>query len=131
MEITRIDAKDVAIVQVSGKLIGSPENCDKFHEFFGAILGEGVKRIVVDLQDTPWANSQGIGMLIGAYASAKKTGAHLMLSGVGERIRDVLDVTKLSLIFETAPTKDEAVERLVAHPAGPASTTRRPNVLAQ
>jgi anti-sigma B factor antagonist len=112
MVLTREYWGDVAVISVHGKLVGGLENSDKCHDCFGETIRSGTKRIVIALGDAPWANSQGIGMMIGAYTSARNAGADLVLAEVSTRIRDVLDVTKLSLIFRTFDTVAEAVNTL-------------------
>lgn len=114
MVLTREYWGDVAVIKVNGKLVGGLENAEKCHDCFGETLRSGTKRIVIDLTGAPWANSQGIGMLIGAYTSAKNASAELVLAGVATRIRDVLDITKLSLLFRMYGTADEAVKSLTA-----------------
>lgn len=112
MEITRDHRGDVAIISIHGKFVGGIENSEMFHEFVRETINAGTKRIVVSLRDAPWANSQGIGMLIGALTSAKSAGARLVLAEVGGRIRDVLAVTRLTIIFEIFDSVDRAVESL-------------------
>jgi anti-sigma B factor antagonist len=129
LEIKKTYQDDVAVVEVSGKLVGGLENTQKFHDLIAALLGEGATRIVVNLRDTPWANSQGIGMLIGAYTSAKKASARLVLAEVGGRIRDVLEITRLSLIFEIFLTVDAAVEGTSGPHAGRSGPATRPTAL--
>lgn len=128
LEITREFRGDVAVIRVEGKMVGGLENTEKCHDCFGETLRSGTKKIAVALGDAPWANSQGIGMLIGAYTSAKNAGAELVLAEVGVRIRDVLDVTKLSLIFKMFETVDEAVIALNAgHPQHSTQASTRAN----
>ena len=86
-------------MEVHGKLIGTPDNCDAMHKVLKSLLDKGNNRIVVDLSQTPWANSQGIGMLIGAFTSVSNVGGNLVLAHVPDRINDVLAVTKLNLVF--------------------------------
>jgi anti-sigma B factor antagonist len=119
MEITRSAPGDIAVIEIHGKLVGTVENCEKLHVVIREVLDAGTKRIVIGLGDTPWANSQGIGMLIGAFTSAKNAGARLVLAEVGGRIRDVLAVTRLDLVFELHDTIAQAVERFA--PGAPAS----------
>ena len=100
---------DVAVVHNKGKLIGGPENFENFHGTFRRILDEGYNKVVVDLGNTPWANSQGIGMLMGARTSIMNAGGELVLARAENRIRDILSITRLLLIFEDFPTVDDAV----------------------
>ena len=73
------------VVDVEGKLVGGPESGD-FHGLIKRLLEDGEKRIVINLQETPWANSQGIGLLIGALTSVTNAGGKLALAQAGERI---------------------------------------------
>jgi anti-sigma B factor antagonist len=50
-----------------------------------------------------------LGMLVGVYSSARSAGADIKLSGLGQRLRDVLQVTKLVTVFEAYDSEQEAV----------------------
>ena len=104
----------VTVLDIQGKLIGEPANCEKFHELFRSLLDEGEKNFVVDLDESEWADSRGIGMLIGAYTSARRAGGDLVLTRVGERTTSILKVTQLDLIFRKFSSVDEAVKYLLA-----------------
>ena len=108
MKLTKKEITGAVVVGIEGKLIGGPENSDTFHNFFKTLLSDGHKNIIVNLHKTPWANSQGIGMLIGAHTSVSNAGGELVLSHVADRINDILAVTRLALIFKTFDTDDDA-----------------------
>ena len=118
MELIERKAVGAGVVEVHGKLIGSAENCEAFHEVFKGLLNTGIDNIIIDLTHSPWANSQGIGMLIGAHTSIINTGGKLVLSGVSERIKDVLAVTKLDRVFKTFDSEDGAVKYLTGKDPG-------------
>jgi len=103
------DIGDITVVEVHGKLIGGPENAESFHATFKSLVEEGKKKIIIDLRRTPWANSQGVGMLIGANATVGNAGGELVLAHVVDKINDILSVTRLLLIFKTFESLDEAV----------------------
>jgi anti-sigma B factor antagonist len=102
---------DAIVVDVEGKLVGGPDS-EKFHGMIKRLLDGGESRFVINLQETPWANSQGIGLLIGALTSVTNAGGKLVLAEAGERIRDILNVTRLFMIFEHFATVDEAVRNV-------------------
>jgi anti-sigma B factor antagonist len=106
--LTRKDAGDVTVVAVTGKLIGGPENSALFHDMFKGAIEDGRRKFVVDLAGAEWANSQGIGMLIGAYTSTSNAEGSLVLANTTERIQDILDVTRLNLIFKSFDSEEEA-----------------------
>ena len=109
MKLNKRDIAGIAVVDIEGNLIGGPENSDKFHGFFRSLLEDGYRNVVVNLKFTPWANSQGIGMLIGANTSVKKLGGELVLAHAEDRIHNILTVTKLDRIFPTLGTEDDAI----------------------
>jgi anti-sigma B factor antagonist len=112
MELVEKKAVGASVVEVHGKLIGTPDNCDAMHRLFKSLLDNGQSKIVVDLGNTPWANSQGIGMLIGAFTSVSNIGGNLVLANVPDRINDVLAVTKLNLVFKSFDDDEAAVRYL-------------------
>ena len=112
MELVERKVLGATVVEVHGKLIGTPDNCDAMHKVLKSLLDKGNNRIVVDLSQTPWANSQGIGMLIGAFTSVSNVGGNLVLAHVPDRINDVLTVTKLNLVFKTFDNEEAAVKFL-------------------
>ena len=112
MKLAIRDVPGAVVIKIQGKLIGGSENSEKFRATVNSLLQEGRNNIVVNLQDTPWANSQGIGLLIGAHKSAKAAGGNLVLTHVIDKIYDILSVTRLLLIFRTFDTEYEAVDYL-------------------
>jgi anti-sigma B factor antagonist len=116
--LSRREVRGAIVVEVQGKLIGGLENSDNFHSFFKSVLADGKNKVVINLRCTSWANSQGIGMLIGAYTSVKNAGGELVLARVGDRIHDILKVTRLLLIFKVFETEKEAVDYLTNGPKG-------------
>ena len=73
-------------------------------------LAENVKKIVVDLAKVPHVDSTGIGELVSAYTSARNQDATIKLSNLTAKIRDLMEITALSSVFETYDTVKEAVE---------------------
>ena len=113
MKLTKKEVRGVVVVGIHGKLLGGPDESDRFHQLFKSIVDEGKKNVVVNLRRTSYANSLGIGMLIGAYTSIRNSGGELVLAHVIDRINNILIVTKLLLIFKTFETMDEAVDYLL------------------
>jgi len=50
-----------------------------------------------------------LGTLVGVYSSARGSGADIKLTGLGQRLRDVLAITKLATVFEVYDTEQQAV----------------------
>jgi anti-sigma B factor antagonist len=98
----------VAIVELSGKLMGGPDS-EAFDETIKTLLHEGVKNIVINLERVRWVNSTGLGILISGYTTVKKSGGELKLLKVSDRIENIFIVSKLYTVFESFDNEDEAV----------------------
>ena len=114
LKLTKKEVPGAVIVGIEGKFFGGPENSDKFHSFFKKLVAEGHNKVVIDLGKTPYANSQGIGMLISTHTSLANAGGELVLARPTNRISDILTVTRLLLIFKSYDTVEEAVEYITA-----------------
>ena len=72
------------------------------------------RKVVVDLAEVNHLDSGGLGMLVGVRSTAKADGGEIKLSGLGQRLRDVLQITKLATVFEVYDTEQQAVESFSA-----------------
>ncbi len=109
MKLSVRKTDSVAILDVSGKLMGGPD-ADVFRETIKNLIDEGYKKVVVNMSQVPFINSTGLGILISAYTTLRKVDGVLKLASVTERIDSLLMITKLGTIFETYSTEEKAVE---------------------
>ena len=100
---------DVAVLSVSGKLMGGRETNEVHAKLKGLISG-GIKQVVFDLSKVKRMNSQGFGMLMACYTSLRNIDGKLQIAGATARMKDLLMITKLNTVFETFDTTDEAVQ---------------------
>ena len=107
LKLNRRDRGNVAILELGGRLMGGPDS-DHFTREIKNLIEQGRVHVVVDLSGVAWVNSSGLGLLIAAYTSLKEKGGGLKLLNVSRRIEQILQVTKLSTVFE-AYTDEEAV----------------------
>jgi anti-anti-sigma factor len=64
--------------------------------------------LILDLTDSPYMDSAGLGLLMNCYVSAEKNGRTLLLAGTNERIHALLQMTKVHLILKSYPTAADA-----------------------
>jgi anti-sigma B factor antagonist len=100
-------ANGVTIVSCHGRIVFGEES---------TILRDNLKRIlassrqiVLNLSGVTYIDSGGLGTLVGIYSSARSSGADIKLTGLGQRLRDVLQITKLVTVFEVYETEQQAV----------------------
>ena len=101
---------NVAILQLSGKLLGGPPDSDEFKDKVYALLDKGINKVVVDLAEVKRMNSSGLGILISAFTSLRSKNGDLKLAAIDEMMQGILIMTKLNTIFETYDTAEGAAQ---------------------
>ena len=89
--------------------MGGPDS-DYFRELIVSLIEEGTRDVVVDLGKVSWINSTGMGILLSAHNSLRRYGGDLKLVNVTSRIKNILYITKLNLIFECFDSLEDAIE---------------------
>ena len=98
---------DIVVVDCRGRIVLGDETAD-LRELVKEQLGRWSK-IVLNLSDVDHIDSNGIGMLVGLYVTAKSAGAVIKLAGVVDHVRNVMETTRIIYIFEAYDTVEEAV----------------------
>ncbi len=89
--------------------MGGPDS-DYFRGIIVSLIEEGRIRVVVDLGKVSWLNSTGMGILLTAHTALRRHGGDLKLVNVTSRIKNILYITKLNLIFECYDSLEKAIE---------------------
>lgn len=69
----------------------------------------GAARIVLDLTDVSFVDSAGIGILVGCHGKVVSGGGKLRMAGAGDRVLNVLRISKVDGILKLDKTVGEAV----------------------
>jgi anti-sigma B factor antagonist len=107
LKIETKTADGATVVHCSGRIVFGDEATSLRNELKKA-LGTS-KKIVLNLADVTYIDSGGLGTLVGVYSSARAAGADIKLTGLGQRVRDVLQITKLVTVFEVYDTEQKAL----------------------
>ena len=97
--------RDVAIVDATGRLVHGEANYE-LRELIAGLLGHGYLRILVNLADVTYVDSSALGALISAQRDAQSSGGELRLANAGRRMRDILQLTKLCVVFAVYPSEE-------------------------
>jgi len=97
----------VIVVSCTGRIVFGDE-ATALRDKLKSIL-KSSRQIVLNLAGVTYIDSGGLGTLVGAYSSARTAGADIKLTGLGQRIRDVLQITKLVTVFEVYDNEQQAV----------------------
>ncbi len=95
----------VTVVDISGRIEHGEESaavralvCDLFRE--------GHTQILLNLGDVHYIDSSGLGALVSSFTNLRKQGGELKLLNLTNKVRDLMQITKLYTIFDIA--NDEA-----------------------
>ena len=64
-----------------------------------AIRAQTADTLVLDLHAVPYIVSAGLGAIVNAHVSAQKRGGKVLLIGVNDRVRSLLDLTKVTSVL--------------------------------
>jgi len=111
METRTVDG--VAIVSCAGRIVFG-EEANALRDTLKKLLTSS-KQLVLNLGGVSYIDSGGLGTLVGVYSSARAGGADIKLTGLGQRLRDVLAITKLATVFEVYDTEQQAIAAFKPH----------------
>jgi anti-sigma B factor antagonist len=107
LKIETRQADGVTIVSCQGRIVFGEEATALREELKRALAS--TREVVLNLAGVSYIDSGGLGTLVGVYSSARTAGAEIKLTGLGQRLRDVLQITKLVTVFEVYDTEQEAI----------------------
>ena len=107
LQIEVRQAERVTILSLQGRIVFGDE-ATALRENIKRMLGS-TRQIVLNLSGVTYIDSGGLGTLVGVYSSARAVGADIKLTGLGQRLRDVLQITKLVTVFEVYDSEQEAI----------------------
>jgi anti-sigma B factor antagonist len=99
---------EVTVLEPHGRLMGG-QGTEDLDQKLSALLGKGTKSVVLDLSNTDWINSAGLGVLIHHWKAFRDAGAELRLANLTRKALDVLVISRLASLFRCYETTDEAV----------------------
>src|ERR1700743_2784573 len=97
----------VSIVDCRGRLLFGDES-GALRDTVKNLLAES-KSIIINLGETTYIDSRGLGTLVGLYTSAQNSGGMVKLSNLQQRVTDLLQVTKLLTVFDVYDTEEEGI----------------------
>ena len=106
MEMTKTVDGKLAVLRPAGRLnmVAAPA----LKTVVEQTLADGQNRIVVDLTETTFVDSSGLGALIAGLKAARAAGGDLRISDVPEQVMTVLRLTNLDRVLRAHPSVADA-----------------------
>jgi len=90
---------DIAVLDISGRITLGEGNV-MLREIVRDLTGKGHKKIVLNLSEVNYIDSSGIGELVKTHTTVRNQGGQLRLVNLNQRINELLEMTKLSAVFD-------------------------------
>lgn len=108
LNLTERQAGDITILDMDGKVtIG--EGSVALRNMIRRLLGEGKKKIVLNLSGVGYVDSSGIGEFVSSFTAVNKEEGSLKLLNLTQKIQDLLAITKLLTVFDVYDSETDAL----------------------
>lgn len=98
----------VCVLDLRGRITLGPET-ETVRNRVKQALQAGHSRIILDLGEVSYIDSAGLATLVGSYTSAQRAGGELKLLRLTKLVRSLMQITRLSTVFEIYDSVDDAV----------------------
>jgi anti-sigma B factor antagonist len=108
LSITTREVDGVSIVTLSGRIVFG-DRSNALRSTVKNLIAAGKQKIVLNMSNIEYIDSAGLGMLVAAHISMKAYGATPCLCGLGDRSQELLQLTRLSTVFQVRSTEAGAI----------------------
>ncbi|MBC7253105.1 MAG: STAS domain-containing protein [Actinobacteria bacterium] len=99
-----------ALVRLDG--VVDSTNVEEFFALINSIFKQGVKRVVLDMENTSYLSSGGLSVIVDAHKKAEKEGGKLVIARASEMVADLFRVVQVERIIPFFDNLQEALEAL-------------------
>ena len=100
---------DVTVVDVAGR-VTLGEVASQLRDTVRDLIAKGDRKVLLNLSNVTYIDSAGIGDLVTAFTSMANRGGTLKLVGLTNRVKDLLQITKLYTVFDIHEDEAHAVK---------------------
>jgi len=99
----------VTVLDISGRITLGEGNVI-LREIVLELAEKGEKAIVLNLGEVHYIDSSGVGELVKAHTTIRNKGGQLKLTNLNKRVHDLLQMTRLSAVFDIEKDETSAIE---------------------
>ena len=108
IKVTELKDGELVVLEPKGNFVGGDET-DELRDTVKQYSDKGNTKLVIDLGGVLYLNSTALGVLISAHANYAKRSGKIVLCQLNKNLENLFVITKLSLIFDSYPNKEEAI----------------------
>ena len=110
VDMTTEKFDNYVVLHLNGDFVGS-DDVNKLRDMFRAISQES-NNLIIDFKNVSYLNSTSLGALLSANAIFEKKGGKALVCNLSDYLKNIFNITKLTLIFTIYNSIDEAVKAL-------------------
>jgi anti-sigma B factor antagonist len=112
LSVGKLDRGADYVVSLGGEvdLYTAPELKQELHR----LVGEGAKRLIVDMSETTFVDSTTLGVLLSVVKRVRPEGGAVVLVCPDRNVKRIFEITLLDRVFVIVDTRDEALAEFVA-----------------
>jgi anti-sigma B factor antagonist len=99
----------ITVVDISGRIEHGKESA-AVRALVSGLFREGHTQILVNLGDVHYIDSSGLGALVSSFTNVRKQGGELKLLNLTNKVRELMQITKLYTVFDISNNEAEAVK---------------------
>jgi len=105
----RID--DVILIDLEGRLVLGP-SAESLGNALQDAVAKGARKILLNMKAVTQVDTTGISTIVRAFVSLQRSGGKLGLFHVSERVRQILDLTRLLNVIPSFSDEAEALVKI-------------------
>ena len=109
LTIASREVDGVTVLDLNGR-ITLGEGSVQLREAVRDLISKGSKTILLNMGDVNYIDSSGIGELVTAFTTVKKTGGDMKLLHLTKKVHDLLQLTKLFTVFEVFSDENVVIQ---------------------
>jgi anti-sigma B factor antagonist len=98
---------DVVLLDLRGRITLGDETA-RLRQVLTDLVNSDRRQIILSLEGVNYIDSSGLSTLVASFISVRKLGGDLKLAHLTTRVRDLLQITRLSTVFESYQTVEDA-----------------------
>ncbi|MBE7437594.1 MAG: STAS domain-containing protein [Spirochaetales bacterium] len=109
MKIKIQSKSDVHIVKIEGAIKAGNEYdlAEKMEKY---IKPGSAPKFIIDLKKVPFINSAALGVFLNIFKHVEQMKGRIVFSGLNSDVENLMEITKLSSVFEIFKNTEEALE---------------------
>jgi anti-anti-sigma factor len=102
---------DICVLRLHGRF-ATGQDSNYLRARTEEIKCSGYSKVLADFSQVSYIDSTGIGFLIGIYTSVLNAKGHFVLANLNRRVREVLELTRLTNVIPIYPDVEAAFDAL-------------------